>query len=259
MAKEFETPLIIKHRLKSGRWTQSEHAIFVDGLRKFGKDWKEISKLLNTRTSIQIRTHAQKYFLKYPEEAQRFRSNRNKSKSKSRSPSTMRSSPGHHISRPGSPKRRLTSSTRCEDLPLSRPTKSPKMKKTQSSPNVLLSKDCKRRPFIGTQPWLASDSAFKESFSTRIPGTSRGNNLHGAERRKSTSSLMMGRDFPFKGNQVPKEDSYMKAFRDNLVIDSASCGTNNVFEMDTVCIPEYVREDLNRFDLEEELDLLSWY
>ena len=251
MAKEFETPLIIKHRLKSGRWTQSEHAIFVDGLRKFGKDWKEISKLLRTRTSIQIRTHAQKYFLKYPEEAKRFNSNKNKSKSK------LKSMPEHTMQRPGSPKRRLTAVSRCEDLPVTRPSKLPKMKKTQSSPNVLLARH-KRRPFIGTQPWLNSDNEFEESFATQVRAPRRNISIIGVERRKSTSSLMMGKNSSIRKKQGHTEVNYMKAFRENLVIDSTSPNSYD-FTEDTVCIPEYIREDLNRFELEEELDLLSWY
>lgn len=242
MAKEFETPLVIKHRLKSGRWTQSEHAVFVDGLRKYGKDWKEISKLLSTRTSIQIRTHAQKYFLKYPEEAKRFNSNKAK-----------RNNP-----RPGSPKRRLGSfdnGVKVEtDGDNYRPCKSPKMKKTQSSPDVLR-KTFKRKPFIGTQPWLDSDSEPEEV--TAIVRSSLGNNVFGAERRKSTSALLLGKEACHRLGQDFDQVDYMKAFKESLVIDSTAPNFH-AYDLDTTCIPDYVREDLNRFKLEEDLDLFSW-
>ncbi|CAM9720374.1 unnamed protein product, partial [Discosporangium mesarthrocarpum] len=57
-----------------GRWTHPEHRQFLDGLKQHGRDWKLIADLVPTRTIVQIRTHAQKYFLKiekgqcFPEE-----------------------------------------------------------------------------------------------------------------------------------------------------------------------------------------------
>lgn len=47
-----------------GRWTKEEHQAFIKGLELYGKGWKKIAALIKTRTVVQIRTHAQKYFLK---------------------------------------------------------------------------------------------------------------------------------------------------------------------------------------------------
>lgn len=47
-----------------GRWSEQEHEHFVNGLASFGKDWKRIAETIPTRTVVQIRTHAQKYFQK---------------------------------------------------------------------------------------------------------------------------------------------------------------------------------------------------
>lgn len=47
-----------------GRWTREEHLAFVKGLELYGKGWKKIALLIKTRTVVQVRTHAQKYFLK---------------------------------------------------------------------------------------------------------------------------------------------------------------------------------------------------
>lgn len=48
----------------TGRWTAEEHDIFLVGLQLHGKGWKKIAELVKTRTVVQIRTHAQKYFQK---------------------------------------------------------------------------------------------------------------------------------------------------------------------------------------------------
>lgn len=55
----------------NGRWTKLEHEKFLlgkilsyIGLELYGKNWKKIEELLVTRTGSQIRSHAQKFFLK---------------------------------------------------------------------------------------------------------------------------------------------------------------------------------------------------
>lgn len=48
----------------TGRWTAEEHRLFLQGLEEHGKGWKKIASLIQTRTVVQIRTHAQKYFQK---------------------------------------------------------------------------------------------------------------------------------------------------------------------------------------------------
>jgi SHAQKYF class myb-like DNA-binding protein len=48
----------------TGRWTAEEHRLFLQGLELHGKGWKKIAGLIKSRTVVQIRTHAQKYFQK---------------------------------------------------------------------------------------------------------------------------------------------------------------------------------------------------
>jgi len=50
---------------QSRYWTKLEHELFLEALEKFGpKDVKSISTHVGTRTPTQVRTHAQKYFLR---------------------------------------------------------------------------------------------------------------------------------------------------------------------------------------------------
>ena len=48
----------------TGRWTADEHRLFLQGLEQHGKGWKKIATLIRSRTVVQIKTHAQKYFQK---------------------------------------------------------------------------------------------------------------------------------------------------------------------------------------------------
>lgn len=50
-------------------WTPAEHTRFVEALDKYGrKDVKSIAKYVETRNATQVRTHAQKYFLRMKKE-----------------------------------------------------------------------------------------------------------------------------------------------------------------------------------------------
>ena len=49
---------------KDGRWDKEEHNKFLEGIVKYGINWRKIKSLINTRTSVQIRSHAQKFFQK---------------------------------------------------------------------------------------------------------------------------------------------------------------------------------------------------
>ena len=48
----------------TGRWTREEHEAFLSGLQQYGKEWKKVAAKVKTRTVVQTRTHAQKYFQK---------------------------------------------------------------------------------------------------------------------------------------------------------------------------------------------------
>lgn len=53
----------------TGRWSKEEHDAFLQGLRTVGNKWKEIhDHFVPTRSVVQIRTHAQKYFLRVAKE-----------------------------------------------------------------------------------------------------------------------------------------------------------------------------------------------
>ena len=46
--------------IRHGRWLEKEHDLFLEGVKKFGKDWRKVATVVTTRTVLQIRTHAQK-------------------------------------------------------------------------------------------------------------------------------------------------------------------------------------------------------
>lgn len=48
----------------TGRWTKDEHESFLAALQTYGKEWKKVAAKVKTRTVVQTRTHAQKYFQK---------------------------------------------------------------------------------------------------------------------------------------------------------------------------------------------------
>lgn len=70
MCEEEEEPTSTAEGRKSGRaksrfWTRLEHTRFLEGLKLFGgQDAHAIAAHVGTRTATQVRTHAQKYFIK---------------------------------------------------------------------------------------------------------------------------------------------------------------------------------------------------
>ena len=66
--------LVIKYNKKSklskrnglniGPWTKKEKIKFIEGIYRFGSDWRAIKKFIGSRLSEQVRSHGQKFFLK---------------------------------------------------------------------------------------------------------------------------------------------------------------------------------------------------
>lgn len=64
-------PLLKKKRIideetgnSIGRWGREEHKKFIEAIIKYGNNWKEVQEYIDTRTSTQARSHAQKFFEK---------------------------------------------------------------------------------------------------------------------------------------------------------------------------------------------------
>ncbi|KAJ4746555.1 Homeodomain-like superfamily protein [Rhynchospora pubera] len=62
LSKKVRKPYTITKSRES--WTEQEHDKFLEALQLFDRDWKKIEAFVGSKTVIQIRSHAQKYFLK---------------------------------------------------------------------------------------------------------------------------------------------------------------------------------------------------
>lgn len=62
LSKKTRKPYTITKSRES--WTEQEHDKFLEALQLFDRDWKKIEAFVGSKTVIQIRSHAQKYFIK---------------------------------------------------------------------------------------------------------------------------------------------------------------------------------------------------
>eukprot|EP01018_Ginkgo_biloba_P014343 Gb_06934 [translate_table: standard] len=51
------------------RWTEDEHQKFLEALKLYGRAWRHIEEHIGTKSAVQIRSHAQKFFTKLEKEA----------------------------------------------------------------------------------------------------------------------------------------------------------------------------------------------
>ena len=49
---------------RTGRWSTKEHEKFLEAVHIFGKNWIKVAKFISTRNSTQVRSHAQKFYMR---------------------------------------------------------------------------------------------------------------------------------------------------------------------------------------------------
>ncbi|GAB5358527.1 hypothetical protein AAMO2058_000466000 [Amorphochlora amoebiformis] len=61
-----------KYTIRNQRqaWTAEEHKRFLEGIRLFKRNWSRVTAHVGTRTVVQIRSHAQKHFIKLKRQGQ---------------------------------------------------------------------------------------------------------------------------------------------------------------------------------------------
>lgn len=59
-----QTGSLMSNTFKPGRWSQEEHERFLKGFELYGHKWRKVRDVVGTRTVTQVRTHAQKFFVK---------------------------------------------------------------------------------------------------------------------------------------------------------------------------------------------------
>mmetsp|Transcript_4144 Transcript_4144/g.4857 ORF Transcript_4144/g.4857 Transcript_4144/m.4857 type:complete len:310 (-) Transcript_4144:613-1542(-) len=64
---------------RDGRWTQDEHDLFLRGMKIHGRRWTKVAEIVGTRTTVQVRSHAQKYEMKIGKEKKTTRNSRSDS------------------------------------------------------------------------------------------------------------------------------------------------------------------------------------
>ncbi|CAN8292654.1 unnamed protein product [Cochlearia groenlandica] len=58
--------IVTKQREK---WSEEEHDRFLEAIKLYGRGWRQIQEHIGTKTAVQIRSHAQKFFSKIAREA----------------------------------------------------------------------------------------------------------------------------------------------------------------------------------------------
>ncbi|XP_010477007.1 PREDICTED: protein REVEILLE 7 [Camelina sativa] len=51
------------------KWSEEEHDRFLEAIKLYGRGWRQIQEHIGTKTAVQIRSHAQKFFSKMTQEA----------------------------------------------------------------------------------------------------------------------------------------------------------------------------------------------
>lgn len=238
-------------KAQSRYWTPNEHKRFLEALQKFGtKDVRSIATYVGSRNATQVRTHAQKYFLRVAREAKAgsaLQAARKRSMSESdlaRVGSSVRTPPGSPSSRdrdrddndPGSNSGVNINNTSSSGIGIGIPPRQPSPSASSELTQQHQHQQQKQRisSVINKPDDLSSSSAIPSTTLVQSHGRIRESELNMAKRSGSTGTGLLGvsgSPTNMRGNgsdsSIPKkEDVTMSDSRIGAVDDNDRDGDN---------------------------------
>ncbi|XP_021742046.1 protein REVEILLE 1-like [Chenopodium quinoa] len=200
------------------RWTEEEHNRFLEALKLYGRAWRKIEEHVGSKTAVQIRSHAQKFFSKVVRET---------SNSNASSVEPIEIPPPRPKRKPSHPyPRKLVLPSR-KDMPMEQGARS-------VSPNSSLSEQDNQSPTsvlsaVASDMLASADSAATKSNSPSP--VSSGNFGNEVARLRSEDNASQGEVHESKSGSVAPASVKLELFSDKESSDKEESGSTKVLKL----------------------------